>query len=136
MKEKNQILPMHAIFPSRAIYWRLCLAASVSRGSVSVSSSIENTSSCRNLALSSKFILASKQTTLKRNREKVSMYGSSNLERLIVWSVQPHKLKTLILSCLSSSFLFVSYISTDLACVFFRHKKSTNFYFYTTYTTS
>lgn len=52
------------------MYFKSCLAASFSMGSFSDPSSIANMSFCRNSALSSKFILASKQTTkfLKKGR--------------------------------------------------------------------
>lgn len=57
-------VPKQAMFPSRPMYFRSHLAASVSRGSLSLMSSMANTVFWRNSALSSKLILASKQTTV------------------------------------------------------------------------
>lgn len=60
-------LPKQAIFPSSPIYFKSYLAASFSIGSFSDLSSMANISFCLNSALSSKFILASKQTTKEKN---------------------------------------------------------------------
>lgn len=61
-------LPKQAIFPSSPIYFKSYLAASFSIGSFSDLSSMANISFCLNSALSSKFILASKQTTKEKNK--------------------------------------------------------------------
>lgn len=56
-------IPKQAMFPSSPIYLRSHLAACISVGSLSVMSSMAKTLFWRNSALSSKLILASKQTT-------------------------------------------------------------------------
>ena len=56
-------VPKQAMFPSSPMYFRSHLAASDSVGSLSDMSSMANTAFWRNSALSSKLILASKQTT-------------------------------------------------------------------------
>lgn len=61
---KHIDVPKQAMFPSRPMYFRSHLAASVSRGSLSLMSSMANTAFWRYSALSSKLILASKQTTV------------------------------------------------------------------------
>lgn len=62
------------MFPSSPMYLRSYLAASVSKGSLSAVSSMANTAFCLNSALSSKLILASKQTTVDRQQKSVGTY--------------------------------------------------------------
>ena len=63
INKKNS--PKQAMFPSNPMYLRSHLAASVSVGSLSDMSSMAKTAFCLNSALSSKFILASKHTTIE-----------------------------------------------------------------------
>lgn len=68
--------PKQAMLPSRPMYLRSYLAASVSVGSLSAVLSMAKTSFCRNSALSSKLILASKHTTTEKKKDVTSSFCS------------------------------------------------------------
>lgn len=80
-QRRATFIPKQAMFPSRPMYLRSHLAASISVGSLSVMSSMAKTAFWRNSALSSKLILASKQTTGDGRRE-----GGKNQHRRPVWT--------------------------------------------------
>lgn len=71
------------MFPSSPMYLRSYLAASVSVGSLSAVSSMANTAFCLNSALSSKLILASKQTTADREQKCVGIQLVANSSALL-----------------------------------------------------